>query len=173
MTTSPESPPITNITPPPNGQQNILGTIQDDLSRSTKRINKAVEKIQTNNNRPTTFNEMNQSAIETSAIMSIKKPEIIYLDSSNSSQNATNMDCEQQHSQQALSNEGLQTEPNDSSKDYQEQQRTSATRDTDPQMNPYQSPPNSSIYRTPPSSIRSESISDLIEDDIIELNKIS
>ena len=94
MTTSPESPPITHITPPPKGQQNIFGTIQDDLSQSTKRINKAVEKTQTNNNKPTTFNEMNQSAIETSAIMSIKKPEIIS-GSSNSSQNATNMDCEQ------------------------------------------------------------------------------
>ena len=108
MITSPESPLITNITtPPPNGQQNIFGTIQDDLSRSTKRINRVVEKIQTNKNSPTKFKEMNQSAIETSAIISIKKPEIISLDSSNSSQNATIMDCEQQHSQQALSNKGL------------------------------------------------------------------
>ena len=169
MVTSPESPPFTSSTSPaPCGERNIFGTIHDNLSRSTERIDNAMKKIKSNINNSTETSNVDQSQIDYSAIISIKKPEIIYLDSSNSSNNNSNMDCDQvvpQPSQAAL-----QAEPKNKSDHTLDIQETSLQQNS--QTDPIKSPPNSSIYRTPPSSIRSDSISDLNEEDIIELNKI-
>ena len=169
MVTSPESPPITSsTTPAPCGERNVFGTIHDDLSRSTKRIDNAMKKINSNINSPTDTSQADQSQIDYSAIISIKKPEIIYLDSSNLPQNNSNMDCDQivPKSSQAA----LQVEPENKTDNTRDTQGTSLQQNS--QTDPIKSPPNSSIYRTPPSSIRSDSISDLNEEDIIELNKI-
>ena len=96
MVTCPESPPITSsTTPAPCGERNVFGTIHDDLSRSTKRIDNAMKKIKSNINSSTVTSKVDQSQIDYSAVISIKKPEIIYLDSSNSSNNNSNMDCDQ------------------------------------------------------------------------------
>ena len=71
-----------------------------------------------------------------------KAPEIIYLDSSNSSQ--------------------------DTSKGIPEQQMPTHT---EPRLEVYNSPHSSSVYKTPPSSPRNDSISDPNDEDIQELNK--
>ena len=169
MVTSPESPPITSSTQPaPCGERNVFGTIHDILSRSTKRIDNAMKKIKSNINNSTETSNVDQSQIDYSAIISIKKPEMIYLDSSNSSKNYSNMDCDQVEPQS--SHAALQTEPKNKSEQTPDIDETSLQQNS--QSDPIKSPPNSSIYRTPPSSIRSDSISDLNEEDIIELNKI-
>ena len=146
MVTSPESPPITSsTTPAPCGERNVFGTIHDDLSRSTKRIDNAMKKIKSNINSPTDTTQADQSQIDHSAIISIKKPEIIYLDSSNSSQNNSNMDCDQivlKSSQAAL-----QVEPENKTDKTPDTQATSLQKNS--QSDPIRSPPNSSIYRTP------------------------
>ena len=127
-----------------------------------------MKKIKSNINYSTESSNVDQSQIDYSAIISIKKPEIIYLDSSNSSNNNSNMDCVQVAPQpsQALPQTELKTK-SDETPDVDE---TSLQQNS--QSDLIKSPPNSSIYRTPPSSIRSDSISDLNEEDIIELNKI-
>ena len=168
MVTSPESPPITSSTTlAPCGERNVFGTIHDDLSRSTTRIDNAMKKIKSNINRSTDTSKVDQSQVDYSAIISIKKPEIIYLDSSNSFNNNSNMDCGKivPKSSQAA----LQVELKNETDNTQDIQETSLQQKS--QTDPIKSPPNSSIYCTPPSSIRSDSISDLNEDDIIELNK--
>ena len=78
------------------------------------------------------------------------------------------MDCDQivPKSSQAA----LQVEPENKTDKTRDTQGTSVQQNS--QTDPIRSPPNSSIYRTPPSSIRSDSISDLNVEDIIELNKI-
>ena len=78
------------------------------------------------------------------------------------------MDCDQVEPQS--SHAALQTEPKNKSEQTPDIDETSLQQNS--QSDPIKSPPNSSIYRTPPSSIRSDSISDLNEEDIIELNKI-
>ena len=169
MVTSPESPPITSsTTPAPCGERNVFGTIHDELSRRPKRIDNAMKKIKSNINSFTDTSNVDQSQIGYSAIISIKKPEIIYLDSSNSSNNNSNMNCDQivPKSSQAAH----QVEPKSKTDNTQNIQETSLQHNS--QTDPIKSPPNSSIYRTPPSSIRSDSISDLNEEDIIEVNKI-
>ena len=74
-----------------------------------------MKKIKSNINSPTDTSQADQSQIDYSAIISIKKPEIKYLESSNSSQNNTNMDCDQivPKSSQAA----LQVEPENSQTD--------------------------------------------------------
>ena len=168
MVTSPESPPITSsTTPAPCRELNVFGTIHDDLSRSTKRIDNAMKKIKSNINSPTDTSQADQSQIDYSAIISIKKPEIIYSDLSNSSQNNSNMDCDQIVPKSSKA--ALQVEPENKTDNTQDTQGTSLQQNS--QTDPIKSPPNSSIYRTPQSSIRSDSISDLNEEDIIELSK--
>ena len=62
MVTSPESPPITSsTTPAPCGERNVFGTIHDDLSRSTKRIDNAMKKIKPTINSPTDTSQADQS----------------------------------------------------------------------------------------------------------------
>ena len=169
MVTSPESPPITsNTSPTPCGEGNVFGTIHDNLSRSTKRIDNAMKKIKSNINYSTETSNVDQSQIDYSAIISIKKPEIIYLDSFNSSNNNSNMDCVQVAPQPSQA--PPQTELKTNSDETPDVDETSLQQNS--QSDLIKSPPNSSIYRTPPSSIRPDSISDLNEEDIIELNKI-
>ena len=98
MVASPESPPVTIKSPPStSGETNTVGTIQSDFSRSTKRIDKVVRKIHSCQSSPTSLKQTEQSPIESTARICIKAPEVIYLDSSNSSQDTTNIACEQQH----------------------------------------------------------------------------
>ena len=90
---------------------------------------------------------------------SLKAPEILYLDLSNSSQDTTNLIHEQQFATHANNNASKQTS-------------TIPHHKPQLQMKQVRSPPTSSVYRTPPSSLRSESISDLNEGDMMVLNKI-
>ena len=163
MVSSPESPPGTIKSPPsPSGETNIFGTIQYDLSRITKRIDRAVRKIQSCQSSPKSKIQTDQSPTETTALISIEAPEVIYVDSSNSSQDITNIACEQQ-SQSA-------THANNNTAD---QFGTTTIQNEPLHMEPAKSPPTSAMYRTPPSSIRSDSISNFNEEDIIELYIIS
>ena len=133
MVTIPESPPVTIKSPPsPSGEPNIFGTIQDNFSRSKKRIDKVVRKIHSCQSSPTSMTQPKQSPIETTALINIRAPEVINLDSSNSSQDPTNIACEQQSTTHANNN-------------TTDQHGTTQNQNVPLHMEPAKSLPNSSV----------------------------
>ena len=163
MSTSPQRPPvIAQSTPSSIGGQNIFGTIQDYISRSTKRNDKAVQKIQLCQSSTSPLTQTEQSLMETNALISIKTMECEQQWNANTSKEGTTQN----------ENVPLHMELANTTTHQQDLQDTTPIQDVQLNLEPERSPPNSPVYRTPPSSIRSDSISDLNEYDIIKFNKI-
>ena len=137
-------PPLISIIPAsnsqiqqtPSGGKDEFGANLDSFVKSTAKIDKTVNKIRSAQGKPISSTPLSQLCVsqpmEQSPSATKKAPEIIYLDSSNSSQ--------------------------DTSRGIPEQQMPFHT---EPRSEVYNSPHSSSVYKTPPSSTRNDSISDL------------
>ena len=139
--------PVISIIPAPSsetvpqGETNIYGTIPDDFSKSTPKLDKTVDKIRASQGEqilPTNTSQHPNDVIMEHGPTETKAPEIIFLDSSNSS--------------------------HESPKNFTEQKQPLHSETP-------KSPHSSSVYKTPPSSPKGDSISDLNDEDIEELNK--
>ena len=140
----PASNPHSQRAPP--GEKDEIGINRDSFVNSTAKIDKTVDKIRSAQGKPISSTPLPQlcasHSMEQPPPETKKTPEIIYLDSSNASQ--------------------------DTSKSIPEQQIPTHT---EPHSEVCNSPHSSSVYRTPPSSPRNDSISDLNDEDIQELIK--
>ena len=149
-----DEPPLISIIPAsssqiqqtPSGEKDEIGASRDSFVKSTAKIDKTVNKIRSAQGKPISTTPLPQLCVsqpmEQSPPATKKAPETFYLDSSNSSQ--------------------------DKSRGIPEQQTPTHT---EPRSEIYNSPHSSSVNKTPPSSPRYDSISDLNHEDIQELNK--
>ena len=133
--------PAPSYEPTPHGETDTYGTNRDEFTKSTFKLDRMINKIRSTQGEhtwPTTTAQVHEPEKMEQSSTQTKAPEIIYLDSSNSSQEIT---------------------------------RNSEDQRLPPQAEIYNSPYSSSIYKIPPSSPKCDSISDLNDDDIQELNK--
>ena len=130
----------------PSGEKDEFGANRDSFVKSTAKSDKTVNKILSAQGKPISSTPLSQLCVsqpmEQSPPATKKAPENIYLDSSNSSQ--------------------------DTSRGIPEQQMPTHT---EPRSEVYNSSHSSSVYKTPPSSPKNDSISDLNDEDIQEWNK--
>ena len=132
---------------PSNNDQDL------EFNKSTKKLDKIVEKINTIN-----------AVKEYQETINSPEPQVIYLDSSNSPNGAD-------YTQPSPSEQA----PNGDKATAELQQPSMSNKDKLPklpQVETQNSPASSLIYNTPPSSPQPDTISDLDEDDIRALNEI-
>ena len=140
-------PPLISIIPAPSskrtphGEKDTYGINGDEFTKSTPKLDKSVDKIrstQEKHSSPTKTTHGKEPEKMEHSFTETKAPEIIYLDSSNSTKEISR---------------------------NTEELRQSTHSEI------YNSPHSSSVYKTPPSSPKCDSISDLNDEDIQELNK--
>ena len=135
---------------PSNNDQHL------EFNKSTEKTDKIVEKINT-------INAVKEHREQTETIHS-PEPQVIYLDSSNSPNEADYTQPSQ-----------LEQAPNGDKAISELQQPSTSNKEElpeHPQVEIQKSPASSLIYNTPPSSPQPDTISDLDEEDIKALNEI-